>query len=176
MICILINLDANICHVTRSSHALNRVGSNVRAFSVWLDHVDKRRDPSKVDNQVIVVNGDGGNVFRSGCGEGCDIQQEFVSPDLHSITEQRVSLPIAQNSSAEGRSPFYLLRVPEVSSPCTSRGGTSGVSRGSSEMAGRVEEFYLFVGTDDQDSCWRQTFISNICTRPTWTLASPWVE
>ena len=43
-------------------------------------------------------------------------------------------------------------------------------------MMRRVKEFYLFIGTDDQDSCWRQMFVSSICSRPSWALASPWVE
>ena len=39
-----------------------------------------------------------------------------------------------------------------------------------------MEEFYLFVGTDDRDSCWRQTFVSSICNGLSWTWAFPWVE
>ena len=43
-------------------------------------------------------------------------------------------------------------------------------------MSRRMEEFYLFVGTDDRDSCWRQTFASSTCSGLSWTWASPWVE
>ena len=43
-------------------------------------------------------------------------------------------------------------------------------------MTRRMEEFYLFVGTDDRDSCWRQTFVSSICSGLSWAWASPWVE
>ena len=39
-----------------------------------------------------------------------------------------------------------------------------------------MEEFYLFVGTDDRDSCWRQTFASSICSGLSWACAFPWVE
>ena len=47
-----------------------------------------------MDNGVVVVDGNGGDVFRSGSGEGGDVREEFVSPDLHSVVEQRVALPI----------------------------------------------------------------------------------
>ena len=43
-------------------------------------------------------------------------------------------------------------------------------------MVRGVKEFYLFIGTDDQDSCWRQTFVSSICSGLSWAWASPWVE
>ena len=43
-------------------------------------------------------------------------------------------------------------------------------------MTRGVKEFYLFVGTDDRDSCWRQTFASSTCNGLSWTWASPWVE
>ena len=43
-------------------------------------------------------------------------------------------------------------------------------------MTRGMEEFYLFVGTDDRDSCWRQTFASSICSGFSWAWASPWVE
>ena len=74
---------------------LNRVRSKIRALSIWLNHVDEGWDPSKVDDGVVVVDGNGGDVFRSGGGEGGDVREEFVSPDLHSVVEQRVTLPIA---------------------------------------------------------------------------------
>ena len=48
-----------------------------------------------MDDGVVVVNGNGGDAFRSGSGEGGDVREEFISPDLHSVVEQRVSLPIA---------------------------------------------------------------------------------
>ena len=43
-------------------------------------------------------------------------------------------------------------------------------------MTRGVKEFYLFVGTDDRDGCWRQTFVSSICSGLSWTWASSWVE
>ena len=43
-------------------------------------------------------------------------------------------------------------------------------------MTRGVEEFYLFVGTDNRDSCWRQTFVSSTCSGSSWAWASPWVE
>ena len=43
-------------------------------------------------------------------------------------------------------------------------------------MTRGVKEFYLFVGTDDRDSCWRQTFTSSTCSGLSWAWASPWVE
>ena len=149
MISILINLDAYVSDTSRCSHILNRVGSKIRALSIRLNHVDKRGDPSKMDNGVVCVNGNGRDVFRSGSGEGGDIREEFVSPDLHSIIKQRVTLPIAQDSSTKGCSPFYLFRIPKVSSPHGGRRGTSSVSGSSSEVMRGVEEFYLFVGTDN---------------------------
>ena len=39
-----------------------------------------------------------------------------------------------------------------------------------------MKEFYLFVGTDNRDSCWRQTFASSTCSGLSWAWASPWVE
>ena len=39
-----------------------------------------------------------------------------------------------------------------------------------------MKEFYLFIGTDDRDSCWRQMFTSSTCSRLSWAWASPWVE
>ena len=74
---------------------MNRVRSKVRALSIWLDHVDEGWNPSKVDNGVVVVDGNGGDVFGGGSGEGGDVREELVSPDLHSIIEQRVALPVA---------------------------------------------------------------------------------
>ena len=48
-----------------------------------------------MDDGVVVVGGNGGDVFRGGSGESGDVREEFVSPDLHGIVEQRVALPIA---------------------------------------------------------------------------------
>ena len=95
MICVLISLDAYISDTSRRSHTLNQVRSKVRALSVWLDHVDKGWDPSKVDDGVVVIDGNGGDIFRSGSGKGGDVRKKFISPDLHGIVEQRVVLPIA---------------------------------------------------------------------------------
>ena len=39
-----------------------------------------------------------------------------------------------------------------------------------------MEEFYLFAGTDNRDSCWRQMFTSSTCSGLSWAWASPWVE
>ena len=95
MICVLISLDAHVSDTSRCSHALNGVRSKIRALSVRLDHVDKGWDPSKVDDGIVVVDGNGGDIFRSGGGEGDNVGEELISPDLHSIVEQRVALPIA---------------------------------------------------------------------------------
>ena len=73
----------------------NRVRSKVRALSIWLDHVDEGWDPSKVDDGIVIVDGNGGDVFRSGGREGGDVGKELVSPDFHGVVEQRVTLPIA---------------------------------------------------------------------------------
>ena len=73
---------------------LNRVRSKVRALPIRLNHVDKGRDPSKVDNGIIVVDRYGGDVLRGGVGEGGDVREELVSLDLHSIIKKRVALPI----------------------------------------------------------------------------------
>ena len=102
-----------------------------------------------MNDGVVVVDENGGDVFGCGMREGCDVREKLVSLDLHSIIENRVALPIAQDSPAEGCSPFYLLRVLEVSGPCSGRRGASGISGGGGEMARGVEEFYLFVGTDN---------------------------
>ena len=74
---------------------MNRVRSKVRALPIWLNHIDEGWDPSKVDNGVVIVDGNGGDVLRSGSGKGGDVGKELVSPDLHSVVEQRVPLPIA---------------------------------------------------------------------------------
>ena len=74
---------------------MNRVRSKVRALSVWLDHVYEGWDPSKVDDGVVVVDGNGGDILRSGSGESGDVGKELVGPDLHSVIKQRVTLPIA---------------------------------------------------------------------------------
>ena len=95
MICVLISLDAHISDTSRCSHTLNGVRSKIRALSVWLNHVDKGWDPSKVDDGIVVVDMNSGDIFRSGSGEGGDVREEFVSPDLHSVAEQRVALPVA---------------------------------------------------------------------------------
>ena len=94
MICVLIGLDAYVSD-TRRDHVLNGVRSKVRALSVWLDHVDKGGDPSKVDNGIVFIDVDGGNVVRGGSGEGDDVGKKFISPDFHSVVEQRMALPIA---------------------------------------------------------------------------------
>ena len=74
---------------------LNRVRSKVRALSVWLDHVDEGWDPSKMDNGVVCIDGDGGDILRGGGREGGDVGEELISPDLHGVIKQRVTLPIA---------------------------------------------------------------------------------
>ena len=48
-----------------------------------------------MDDGVVIVDGNGGDVFRSGGGESGDVREELVGPDLHRIIEQRVPLPIA---------------------------------------------------------------------------------
>ena len=95
MISILISLDAHIGDTNRCSHILNGVRSKIRALPIRLDHVDKRRDPSKVDNGIVVIDGNGRDVVRCGTREGCDIREELISPDFHSIVENRVVLPVA---------------------------------------------------------------------------------
>ena len=74
---------------------MNRVRSKVRALSVWLDHVDEGWNPGKMDDGVVVVNGNGRDIVGSSSGEGGDVREEIVSPDLHGIVEQRIALPIA---------------------------------------------------------------------------------
>ena len=95
MVCVFVSLDAYISDTSRCSHTPNRVRSKIRALSVWLNHVDEGWDPSQVDDGVVVVDGNGRDIFRSSSGEGGDIRKEFISPNLHSVIEQRVSLPIA---------------------------------------------------------------------------------
>ena len=91
---ILVSLDAHVSD-TRCSHALNRVWSKIRALPIRLDHVDEGGDPGKMNDGIVVVDRDGGNIFGGGGGESGDIREKLVSPDLHRIAEQRVSLPIA---------------------------------------------------------------------------------
>ena len=95
MISVLINLDAHIGDTSRCSHALNRVWSKIRALPIRLDHVDEGGDPGKMDDGIVVVGGDGGNVVRGSSGKGGDVREELVSPDLHSVIEQGVALPVA---------------------------------------------------------------------------------
>ena len=95
MICVLISLDAYVSDTSRCSHTLNRIRSKIRALSVWLNHVDKRGDPGKVDNGVVFVDVNGGSIFGSGGGEGNNVGEKLISPDLHGVVKQRVMLPIA---------------------------------------------------------------------------------
>ena len=48
-----------------------------------------------MDDGIVIVDGNGGDIFRGGSGEGGDIREELVSPDLHSVIKQGVTLPIA---------------------------------------------------------------------------------
>ena len=95
MICILISLDTHVSDTSRCGYTLDRVRSKIRALSVRLNHVDERRDPSKMDNGVVSVDRNSGDVFRGGRGEGDNVREKLVSPDFHSIIEERVALPIA---------------------------------------------------------------------------------
>ena len=72
--------------MTRASPA------TIRALSVWLNHVDEGWDPSKVDDAIVFVNVNGGNVVRGGSGEGDDVGKKLISPDLHSVIKQGVAL------------------------------------------------------------------------------------
>ena len=74
---------------------MNRVRSKIRALPIWLNHIDERWDPGEVNDGVVVVNGNGGDVLRSGSGESGDVGKELVGPDLHGVIKQRVTLPIA---------------------------------------------------------------------------------
>ena len=87
MISVLISLDAHVSDTSRCSHALDRVWSKIRALPIRLDHVDEGGDPGKVDDGIVVVDGDGGNVVGGGSGEGSDIREELVSPDFHGVIE-----------------------------------------------------------------------------------------
>ena len=44
----------------RGGGNMDESGCNVRAFSVSLNVVSKGLDPSKVDDGIVVINGDGG--------------------------------------------------------------------------------------------------------------------
>ena len=94
MVYVLIGLDAYVSD-TRRDRTLNKIRSKIRALSIWLDHVDERWDPSKVDDGIVVVDGNGGDVLRGGGREGGNVREEFVSPVLHRVVKQGVSLPIA---------------------------------------------------------------------------------
>ena len=50
-----------------------------------MDHVDEGWNPSKVDDGVVIVDGNGGDILGGGGGEGGDIREELISPDLHSV-------------------------------------------------------------------------------------------
>ena len=47
-------------------------GRNVRAFSVLLNAVSERLDPGKVDNGVVVIDGNGRQVVGCDMGKGFD--------------------------------------------------------------------------------------------------------
>ena len=48
-----------------------------------------------MDDGVVFVDVNGGNVLGSGSGEGDDVGEKFIGPDLHGVVKQRVLLPIA---------------------------------------------------------------------------------
>jgi hypothetical protein len=52
------------------SRDADEVRCNVRTLTVPFDHVNKGGDPGKVDDEVVVVNGDEREVIRCGVGEG----------------------------------------------------------------------------------------------------------
>jgi hypothetical protein len=112
----------------RRGRDVNEGGCNVGALTIWFDDVDEARDPGKVDNIVIVVDGDGREVVRYGVSKGGDSRHQVISPSLYGIREQGVCLSIAQDGMTQGRSAQYLFWDPKLVSPSLRwcRGSLSG--------------------------------------------------
>jgi hypothetical protein len=123
-------------------------GCDVGALAVSVNHVDKARDPGKMDDGIVVVDRDRGEVVRCGVSKGSDGGHDIVSPSLHSVREQGVSFPIAQDGATQRGGAKHLLWDPELVSPslrwwCLSR-GISQTMRG-------VKETDFLAGADDGD-------------------------
>jgi hypothetical protein len=133
-------------------------GCDVRAFSVSVDHVDEGGDPGKVDDGVVVVNGNRGEVIGCGVGESDDGGHEIVSPGFHGVREQGVGFPIAQDGATQRSGAKYLFWNPELISPSLR---WWRLSRGISQMMRGVKETDFLAGADDGDRFRRRWSSSN---------------
>jgi hypothetical protein len=62
-------------------------GCDVGTLSVSIDHVDKARDPSKVNDGVVVIDRDRGEVVGCGVGESGDSGHDIICPSLYGVRE-----------------------------------------------------------------------------------------
>jgi hypothetical protein len=136
----------------------DKIGCNIGTLVVSLNHVDKGRDPSKVDNGIVVVNGDGREVVRCGVGEGSNSGHQVVSPGFHGVREQRVSFPIAQDGATQRSGAKHLLWNPELVSPSLR---WWSLSRSVSQTMRGVKETNFLVGADDRDRFQRRWSFSS---------------
>jgi hypothetical protein len=140
------------------SRDVDEVGCNVGTLTVLLDHVDKGGDLSKVDDGIVVINGDGREVVRCDVGEGSDSGHQVVSLGFHGIREQRVSFPIAQDGVTQRSGAKHLFWDPELVSPSLR---WWSLSRSVSQTMRGVKETDFLAEADDRDRFWRRVSFSN---------------
>jgi hypothetical protein len=110
-------------HTSISDTKMGRSGNadegwcDVRTLAVSVDHVDEARDPGKVDDRIVVVDRDRGEIVRCGVGESNDGGHDIISPSLHSVREQGISFPIAQDGATQRGGAKHLFWDPELVSP-----------------------------------------------------------
>ena len=68
---------------------------DVGAFSILLDAVGEGLDPGEVDNGVVIVDRDGGQVIGCDMSEGFNGRHQVVSPSFHGVRQFGVSLAVA---------------------------------------------------------------------------------
>jgi hypothetical protein len=131
---------------------------NVGALAVPINHIDEGGDPGKVNDGVIVVDRDGGEVIGCGVGKGFDGGHDVICPSFHGVREQRVSFPIAQDGATQRGGAKHLFWDPELVSPSLR---WWRLSRGISQMTRGVKETDFLAGADDGDRFRRRWSSSN---------------
>jgi hypothetical protein len=159
MIGVLVSLHTSISDTKmgRGGNA-DEGGCDVGALAVSVDHVDKARDPGKMDDGIVVVDRDRGEIVRRGVGKGNDSGHDVVSPSLHGVREQGVSFPIAQDGATQRGGAKHLFWDPELVSPSLR---WWSLSRGVSQTMRGVKETDFLAGADDGDRFRRRWSSSN---------------